>query len=167
MRHSSVSFLHLRLIISSAVNGSIASSKKSMGRSIDTKPTQLLKGFHQHEGVDCDETFTPVTIRTILAIVVSFRWPIHQLHVKMPFFMAISQKFPWHNPLNLLISFGLTMYVKQVLRRWFQLLKNILQTLDFSSSHACRYIPPPLFCRARTILSFLLLFLLLLIVSSP
>ncbi|GKE81793.1 ribonuclease H-like domain-containing protein [Tanacetum coccineum] len=40
-------------------------------------------------GVDFDETFSPVvkpaTIRTVLSLVMSYRWPIHQLDVKNAF----------------------------------------------------------------------------------
>ncbi|GJW38136.1 ribonuclease H-like domain-containing protein [Tanacetum coccineum] len=40
----------------------------------------------QQQGIDCDETFSPVvkpaTIRTVLSLVVSREWPIHQLDVK-------------------------------------------------------------------------------------
>ncbi|GKB75652.1 ribonuclease H-like domain-containing protein [Tanacetum coccineum] len=40
-------------------------------------------------GVDFDETFSPVvkpaTIRTVVSLVVSRKWPIHQLDIKKPF----------------------------------------------------------------------------------
>ena len=49
----------------------------------------MAKGFNQMEGVDFDETYSPVikptTIRTILAIVVVQHWPIRQLDVKNAF----------------------------------------------------------------------------------
>ncbi|GJT00781.1 ribonuclease H-like domain-containing protein [Tanacetum coccineum] len=42
------------------------------------------------QGIDCDETFSPVvkppTIRTVLSLVMSREWPIHQLDVKNTFF---------------------------------------------------------------------------------
>jgi hypothetical protein len=49
----------------------------------------VLSGFTQHEGIDFDETFSPVvkpaTIRTVLSIVLSSDLPIHQLDVKNAF----------------------------------------------------------------------------------
>ena len=47
------------------------------------KARWVCRGFSQQHGIDYDETFSPVvkpsTIRTILSIVVSSSWPIHQL----------------------------------------------------------------------------------------
>ena len=53
-------------------------------------------GNTQQQGVDCDETFSPVvkpaTIRAVLSIGVSKSWPIHQMDVKNAFYMVISMK---------------------------------------------------------------------------
>ena len=49
----------------------------------------MAKGFHQHHGLDYDETFSPVvkptTIRTVLSLVVSSGWSLQQLDVKNAF----------------------------------------------------------------------------------
>ena len=49
----------------------------------------VANGRSQQQGVDCDETFSPVvkpaTIRTVLSLAVSRHWPIHQLDVKNAF----------------------------------------------------------------------------------
>ncbi|XP_021746044.1 uncharacterized protein LOC110711915 [Chenopodium quinoa] len=49
----------------------------------------VANGKGQEVGVDCDETFSlvvkPTTIRTILSLVVSRKWSIHQLDVKNAF----------------------------------------------------------------------------------
>jgi hypothetical protein len=49
----------------------------------------ILHGFSQRPGVDYDETFSPVvkpaTVRTVLSLVVSRSWPVHQLNVKNVF----------------------------------------------------------------------------------
>nr|GEZ47357.1 ribonuclease H-like domain-containing protein [Tanacetum cinerariifolium] len=50
----------------------------------------VANGSSQQLGVDFDETFSlvvkPATIRTVLSLVVSRQWPIHQLDVKNAFF---------------------------------------------------------------------------------
>ncbi|KAI3746178.1 hypothetical protein L6452_08601 [Arctium lappa] len=49
----------------------------------------VATGRSQQQGIDCDETFSPVvkpaTIRTILSLAISRHWPIHQLDVKNAF----------------------------------------------------------------------------------
>ncbi|GKB85484.1 ribonuclease H-like domain-containing protein [Tanacetum coccineum] len=53
------------------------------------KARLVTNGRSQQQGIDCDETFSPVvkpaTIRTVLSLVVSRQWPIHQLDVKNSF----------------------------------------------------------------------------------
>ncbi|GJU55501.1 ribonuclease H-like domain-containing protein [Tanacetum coccineum] len=53
------------------------------------KARLVANGRNQQHGIDCDETFTPVvklaTIRTILSLVVSRDWLIHQLDAKNAF----------------------------------------------------------------------------------
>jgi hypothetical protein len=49
----------------------------------------VLRSFTQRPGVDYDETFNPVvkpaTVHTVLSLVVSRSWPVHQLDVKNAF----------------------------------------------------------------------------------
>jgi len=53
------------------------------------KARWVLRGFTQRSGVDFSETFSPVvkpaTVRTVLSLALSNRWPIHQLDVKNAF----------------------------------------------------------------------------------
>ncbi|GKE88192.1 ribonuclease H-like domain-containing protein [Tanacetum coccineum] len=53
------------------------------------KARLVANGHSQQQGIDCDETFNPVvkpaTIRTVLILVVSRQWPIHQLDFKNAF----------------------------------------------------------------------------------
>lgn len=58
----------------------------SLGR---YKPQLVANGRSQQQGIDCDETFSPVvkpaSIRTVLSLAISRQWPIHQLDVKNAF----------------------------------------------------------------------------------
>ncbi|GKE82439.1 ribonuclease H-like domain-containing protein, partial [Tanacetum coccineum] len=50
------------------------------------KARLVANGSSQQLGIDVDKTFSPVvkpaTIRTVLSLAVSRKWPIHQLDVK-------------------------------------------------------------------------------------
>nr|GEW49925.1 ribonuclease H-like domain-containing protein [Tanacetum cinerariifolium] len=63
----------------------------------------VANGSSQHHGIDVDETFSPVvkpaTIRTILSLAVSRKWPIHQLDVKNAFLNGnLSETMYMHQP---------------------------------------------------------------------
>ncbi|GKE34813.1 ribonuclease H-like domain-containing protein [Tanacetum coccineum] len=67
------------------------------------KARLVANGSTQLEGVDVDETFSPVvkpgTIRTVLSLVVSRHWPIHQLDVKNAFLHGdLSETVYMHQP---------------------------------------------------------------------
>ncbi|GJW25801.1 ribonuclease H-like domain-containing protein [Tanacetum coccineum] len=71
------------------------------------KARLVANGSSQQLGVDFDETFSPVvkpaTIRTVLSLVVSRKWPIHQLNVKNAFLNNdLSETVYMHQPLDLL-----------------------------------------------------------------
>ncbi|KAJ9548922.1 hypothetical protein OSB04_021465 [Centaurea solstitialis] len=67
------------------------------------KARLVANGRNQQQGIDCDETFSPVvkpaTIRTVLSIAVSQHWPIHQLHMKNAFLYGHLQETVYmHQP---------------------------------------------------------------------
>ncbi|PKI78139.1 hypothetical protein CRG98_001467 [Punica granatum] len=64
--------------------------KQKVDGTIDRYKARLVaKGSNQREGIDYEETFSPVikpvTIRVVLSITVSLQWPIRQLDVKNAF----------------------------------------------------------------------------------
>nr|GEV17050.1 ribonuclease H-like domain-containing protein [Tanacetum cinerariifolium] len=98
------------------------------------KDRLVANGSSQQLGIDCDETFSPVvkpaTIRTILSLAVSRKWPIHQLDVKNAFLNGdlsktvymhqppgfVYLRYPHHVCLLQKSLYGL----KQAPRAWFQ-----------------------------------------------
>ncbi|GJW36328.1 ribonuclease H-like domain-containing protein [Tanacetum coccineum] len=65
----------------------------------------VANGCSQQQGIDCDETFSPVvkpsTIRTVLSLAVSRQWPIHQLDVKNAFLHGhLKETVYMHQPLR-------------------------------------------------------------------
>ncbi|GKC75179.1 ribonuclease H-like domain-containing protein, partial [Tanacetum coccineum] len=108
----------------------------------------VANGRSQQLGIDCDETFSlmvnPATIRTVLSLVVSRDWPIHQLDVKNAFLHGhLSETVYMHQPpgfVNLnkpdyVCHLQRSLYgLKQSPRAWFQRFASYATRVGFQHS---------------------------------
>ncbi|GJS20513.1 ribonuclease H-like domain-containing protein [Tanacetum coccineum] len=97
------------------------------------KARLVTNGRSQQQGIDCDETFSPVvktaTIWTVLSLAVSRQWPIHQLDVKNAFLHGhLTKTVYMHQPpgftdsahLDYVCLLQKSLYgLKQAPRAWF------------------------------------------------
>jgi len=103
-------------------------------------------GKTQQPSVDCDETFSPVvkpvTICTVISIVISQSWTIHQLDVKNAFLHDyLNEKVYMHQPMgfcdksrpNHVCLLKKSLYgLKQAPRAWYQRFAYFVATIGFS-----------------------------------
>ncbi|GJT01145.1 ribonuclease H-like domain-containing protein [Tanacetum coccineum] len=112
------------------------------------KDRLVVNGRSQQQGIDYDETFSPVvkpaTIRTVLSLAVTRDWPIHQLDVKNAFLHGqLSETVYMHQPPGFVDSahpdyvchlqhslYGL----KQAPRAWFQRFASFITRVGFQHS---------------------------------
>lgn len=110
----------------------------------------VAQGFSQQPGLDFDDTFIPVvkptTIRTVLSIVVSCHWPIHQFDVKNAFLHGdLSEEVYMKQPLGYVhpsfpdhvCRLRKALYgLKQAPRVWYQRFVIYISSLGFISSRS-------------------------------
>jgi len=124
--------------------------RKADGAIEHYKARLVAKGFHQREGVDFSETFSPVikhaTIRLVISIAVTYKWPIKQLDVQNAFlhsdlhenvFMLQPQGYVHPQYPNYVCKLHKSLYgLRQTPRSWFSKLSTKLLSLGFSESKA-------------------------------
>ncbi|GJT00676.1 ribonuclease H-like domain-containing protein [Tanacetum coccineum] len=112
------------------------------------KARLVANGRSQQQGIDCDETFSPVvkpaTIRTVLSLAVSRDWPIHQLDVKNAFLHGhLSETVYMHQPPGFVdpnkpdyvCHLQRSLYgLKQAPRAWFQRFASYAIRVSFQHS---------------------------------
>lgn len=113
------------------------------------KARLVVKGYTQVEGVDFQDTFSPVakmtTLRVILALCASQQWHLHQLDVDNAFlhasldeqiYMTIPQGLVC-NKANQVCLLQKSLYgLKQASRQWFNTLSASLKKLGYKQSNA-------------------------------
>lgn len=111
------------------------------------KARLVAKGFHQQEGFDFTETFSPViklvTIRLVLTLALTYKWDIQQIDVNNAFlngflteeiFMAQPPGFVDSNK-ELVCKLNRALYgLKQAPRAWYERLSNTLLQFGFQPS---------------------------------
>nr|KYP67571.1 Retrovirus-related Pol polyprotein from transposon TNT 1-94 [Cajanus cajan] len=111
------------------------------------KARLVAKGFHQQFGYDYNETFSPVikpvTVRLILTLVLTHRWPLKQLDVNNAFLNGtLAEEVYMTQPTGfessdktLVCRLHKAIYgLKQAPRAWFEKLKSTLLQFHFQAS---------------------------------
>jgi hypothetical protein len=110
----------------------------------------VARGFSQKEGIDYEETFTPVarytSIRTIIALAAKMKWKLHQMDVKTAFlndvikeevYIEKPQGFEVEDRKSHVCRLKKALYgLKQAPRAWYGHIDNFLTSLGFTKSKA-------------------------------
>jgi transposase InsO family protein len=110
----------------------------------------VARGFSQKEGIDYEETFSPVarytSIRTIIALAAKMKWKLHQMDVKTTFLNGVIEEEVYiEQPQGFEVEYKKThvcklnkaLYgLKQAPRAWYGRIDSFLMSLGFTKSKA-------------------------------
>jgi hypothetical protein len=108
----------------------------------------VARGFSQKEGIDYEETFTPIarytSIITIIALAAKMKWKLHQMDIKTAFLNGVieeevyieqPQGFEVEDRKSHLYKLKKALYgLKQAPRAWYGRIDNFLTSLGFTKS---------------------------------
>jgi hypothetical protein len=108
----------------------------------------VTRGFSQKEGIDHEETFSPVarytSIRTIIALAAKMKWNLHQMDVKKDFLNGVieeevyieqPQVFEVEDRKTHVCKLKKALYgLKQAPRAWYGRIDSFLMSLGFTKS---------------------------------
>jgi hypothetical protein len=142
-------------IVSRPKDKSVVSSKwvykikHAVDGSVEKFKTRFVaRGFTQKEGIDYEETFSPVarytSIRTIISLAPILGWKLHQMYVKTTFlngkiehevFVEQPDGFVLHNKGTHVCKLRKALYgLKQAPRVWYDMIDGFLKSLGFQKS---------------------------------
>jgi hypothetical protein len=112
------------------------------------KARRVLRGFSQEQGVDFNETFSPVvkpaTVRVVLSIALSLKWETRQLNVKNAFLHGkLTEVVYCRQPTGFIDStrpehvcrLNRSLYsLKQAPRAWYQRFATFITSIGFTCS---------------------------------
>jgi hypothetical protein len=124
-------------------------TKYASDGSAERQKDQLVaKGFSQVEGIDYNETFSPVakmnSIYLVLSLAASHKWEVHQMDVKSSFLHGYLQEEIYmeqppdyiQNDSSLVYHLKKSLYgIKQAPRAWYAKMDSFLIATRFSRCH--------------------------------
>ena len=126
-----------------------------MGNIERHKARLVAKGFNQREGIDYTETFSLVSkkdsLLIIMALVAHFDFDLHQMDVKTAFlngnleeevYMKQPEGFSSSEGEHLVSKLKKSIYgLKQASRQWYLKFHEVIDSSGFEEHHGLMYIP--------------------------